>query len=155
MIHSSLVLFWMLKLAPTSPGLPAFEETAESITEASNKDGDPLDAAATLTAVGFYESHFVPNAWSKHSDPVRSFGIFQLSLQWIILPAPLSYQAEVALKLVRDSYARCGSLAMYASGSCKLGREAADDRAKLAWNLKNPAILEQCLPAIKKHHGDN
>lgn len=151
-VTPSLILFWMLRLAPSEPHAQTFQETAEAIAKAANSDRDPLDAAATLTAIAFYESHFDPSAVSRTDDPTRSYGVFQLSTQWVKPPVPIYTQASIALFLARDSLKRCGSLAMYASGSCGNGKEAAKDREKLAAKIKHPAILEARLPKRYKVH---
>lgn len=152
MISSALILHWMLTLAPSEPHVSTFEKTAEAIAKAANEDANPIEAAATLTALGFYESHFDPSAISRNDDPTRSYGLFQISIQWARPPVPLYSQAVIALQLARDSLQRCGSLAMYASGSCHAGIEAAEERMKLAYRLMNPQYLEPKLPAVKKHH---
>ena len=72
-VTPSLILFWMLRLAPSEPHAQTFQETAEAIAKAANSDRDPLDAAATLTAIAFYESHFDPSAVSGSFSPSVSF----------------------------------------------------------------------------------
>jgi hypothetical protein len=136
MVTPALILHWMFFLVPLAPHSDSFEETAKIIADVANAEPDALDAAATLTAIGYYESHFDPLAISKDSDPTLSYGIFQVSTQWMRFPASIRAQAETALRLVRDSWVRCGTLAEYTSGSCREGVKEAADRAKVAYRLK-------------------
>ena len=143
MITAALILKWMIMLVPSCPHVITFPETADAIATVANEDSDPVNAAAYLVAIGFYESHFDPVAWSHKEDPTRSFGLFQLSVEWLELPASPLHQAKVALWLVRDSQKRCGSLAEYTSGKCTIGRDAAKDREALAKRL-----IEGDMPGV-------
>lgn len=153
MIGPALILHWMTTLAPHESFASTFPETANAIAETANLDKDPIDAAATLTAIGFFESHFNPGAISKLEDGTHSYGVFQLSIQWIRPPAPIRSQAYLALLLARDSKARCGTLAMYASGSCDDGLSEASARAKLAAKLKIRIYVEVNIRFRKRNHG--
>ena len=149
-----LVLVWILHLAPPSAPPPrALQALADGIAEAASEDPAPLDAAALLVAVAYYESRFDLNAVSDHRDPTVSVGAFQLSVEWIRLPASPYIQAKTALGLMRDSQLRCGSLAMYASGQCDAGRIEGDRRARLAARLLQWKV-EPREPAQPKRRGE-
>lgn len=135
MVSKSLILAWMLHLLPNSIHKTSFQSTAQAIADAANEDPNPLDAASLLTAIARYESNFEIDAVSKPSDSTKSFGLFQISKQWMIMPASAYQQAVIALHLIRASQKRCGNLDEYTSGRCEFGKKAALDREKLAKKL--------------------
>jgi hypothetical protein len=146
-ISAALVLSWMNHLVPLSPHKVTFDALSEGIAEAANEDPDPVDAAATLVAIGYYESHFNLDAVSSEDDPATAIGYPQVSTEWIKFPASPTFQSKMALSLIRDSQTRCGTLAEYASGSCDSGRDEGARRAKLAAKLKfsNHVFIERRL----------
>jgi hypothetical protein len=139
-ISPELVLAWMLRVAPES-GARA-RPIAEGIATAANEDERPLDAAATLVAVGFYESRFDLYAVSPASDPAETVGVYQVWTKWLLFPASPEHQAKTALWLLRDSQRRCHSLAQYVSGRCDAGLWEAHRREMLASKLEFPEFLE-------------
>ena len=149
MIHSAMVLAWMLRLSPNVPHAD-FPFIAEAIAQVANEDSNPLDAAATLTAIGRFESNFDLYALSKPEDTTTSLGVFQLSTRWIRFPISPYEQAATALWLIRDSQFRCGTLAEYTSGNCYNGIIEAADRSKLAVRLQSEMFFEPALPIFKK-----
>jgi len=156
MISPALVLAWMTRLVPSSPHAPAFPAVAAAIAEAANEDPDPLDAAATLTAIGYFESHFDPGARSDpRRDPTRSKGPFQLSEPLPPEPLPLVWQARRALVLVRDSQTACGDLTRYASGHCAIAPLVAAERSRVAYRLVHTVgiYVEPALPVRKRDDG--
>ena len=130
-ITAALVLVWMNRIEP-SPA-PYKRAVAQAIADAANADKDPVDAAAQLTAIGYYESGFYPDAISSSEDPTWSYGPWQLADVWLPpLPVSLDWQARRALELVRESQARCGDLTRYVSGHCQGAPSVAATRASLA-----------------------
>lgn len=152
MVTSAIILKWMLSLVSFSPHLSTFPRTASAIALVCNEDPDPLDAATWLVSIAYYESKFDQQAVSRKDDPTHSYGLFQVSSEWAKPPFEPESQARLALRLVRDSLARCGSLAMYTSGRCDIGKEEAERRGKLAAKLKQglmPGVyLEANYPKI-------
>lgn len=77
----AMVLGWMLRLAPYSPWLETYQETAAAIAYAA--ESDPLfggkhgsvRTAALLTAVAFYETRFRTSAVGEGG---RAFGLYQI-----------------------------------------------------------------------------
>jgi hypothetical protein len=152
MITTALVLMWMTRLVPVSPHSAEFPEVAEAITAAASTDRDPLDAAAFLTSIGYFESHYNPHAVSKADDPTKSWGPWQLS-ERRAMTASLGWQAFRALALIRDSQTRCGDLTQYASGHCDVAVVIGWDRARMAYRLVHGAFpgvyFERAIPSVK------
>jgi len=154
MVTTALVLMWMTRLVPVSPHSAEFPSVAEAIVDAANEDEDPLDAAAFLTAIGYYESHYDPHALSRADDPTKSYGPWQLA-EKRAKTATLDWQARRALVLIRDSQTRCGDLTQYASGHCAVAPLIGWDRARMAYRLVHGAFsgvyIERALPLLPKH----
>lgn len=157
MVTTALVLAWMTRLVPVDPHSAEFPLVAEAIVEVANADPDPLDAAAFLVAIGYYESHFFIRAVSRKDDPTRSWGPWQLA-DVRAKTYPLGWQAKRALEFVRDTQTRCGDLTQYASGHCTVAPLIAADRARMAYRLSHgtfPGVyIEPRIPLLFKHAPD-
>ena len=166
-VSPALVLMWITRLEPAttyqSPfGVRAFsalakEAVAAAVAKAANEDDDPLEAAAELVAIGYFESGFVPDAISRAEDPTWAYGPWQLSDLWLPpLPVPLGWQASRALYLVRDSEEHCGDLTRYVSGHCRGAPGVAAARSRLAQKILRAdlpgAYLEPSLPPVVRVH---
>jgi hypothetical protein len=156
-VSPALVLMWMLRLVPHAPHEAAFPAVAEAIAVAANEDfRDPLTAAAYLVAIGWWESHFDPDATQRPGDMTRSYGPWQLADPIPPRPLPLAWQARRALVLIQDSRKRCGDLTQYASGKCGTAREVAGKRERTAKLLRAGMLpgtyLEGPLREIHKRY---
>jgi len=123
-----LVLVWMAILEPAAPWLETYADTASAIAsacEARPAFGTPLRCAAILTALGYHESRFNPDAVGKAGE----LGVWQIAPSWHP-PKDLDGRARMAVWLVEESTKRCHDrpmlerLGWYASGGGTCGRPA-------------------------------
>lgn len=120
---TKIILLWMASLVPpqTVSWSSSYSDTASAIAEACSND---LRCAAILTAIGYHESRFDPDAVG---DNGQSVGLFQISRAW--RPGEtVEEQAVTAVRIVRDSFRICHAkpmeerLGFYASGKGVCGR---------------------------------
>lgn len=125
-----LVLVWMTGLEPNAKWSDTYVETAQAIADTCQGETEPVQCAALLTSVAWFESTFKPTAVG---DRGHAHGLYQS--HHIRPGSSVDEQTREALRHIKKSLSLCKDLTFYTSGRCGLGVKESGYRMALARRL--------------------